>query len=70
MDMKNGMKRETIIGLACFSISMGLTQFDPVPAFITGALTGCGLLLIFIGLLPQKTYDALRNWKKKLFHIH
>ena len=66
--MKRHMKRETIIGLVCLAISLTLTQFAPMLTFMSGALLGCALLLITIGFLPEKTYDSLKNWKRRLFH--
>ena len=66
--MKKKMKRETIIGLACLSISLTSTRFDLIPMFISGALMGCAMLLIILGFLPEKTRASLTQWKTGLFH--
>jgi len=55
-----------LIGATLIAISIVSSRFTSAPCFVTGMLTGAGLVLQLIGLLPEEKYQSLRQFKKKL----
>ena len=60
------MNTATRIGLLSFAVMAVLNQFTDIP-FLSGAFAGAAVCFLVIGLLPQKTVDALKNWKRAVF---
>lgn len=66
------MRKETKIGILFFVFFITLSRFgkaffvEPnILCFIIGACTGLSLVGIITGMLPQKVYNNLKEWKKK-----
>lgn len=66
--MQNKMRKELIIGLACLALCLVLKQFSSVSDFVIGILMGFAISFELIGILPEKSYSALKNWKKAILH--
>ncbi|MBZ4669698.1 MAG: hypothetical protein JG769_2 [Oscillospiraceae bacterium] len=66
--MQNKMRKELIIGLACLTLCLVLKQFSSVSDFVIGILMGSAISFELIGILPEKLYLALKNWKKAILH--
>ena len=69
MKISNGgvtMRVEIKIGLLLYAISVIISRFGsfgffPINAseFLTGLFTAGGILLLFIGMIPEKMYNGL-----------
>ena len=59
------MKLSTRIGLLCVVAMTVINQFAAVP-FLSGLLAGIGICLLIMGMLPQKSVDTLKNWKRAI----
>lgn len=59
------MKKESTIGVVVLGLFIILNRFTSTPDLILGILAGIGICFGVIGLLPNKTYDVLKAWKKK-----
>ena len=57
------MKKELRVGILLQSIYLILNQFLNIPNFILGLLLGLGLCLIIIGILPEKAYVKIKQFK-------
>jgi len=66
--MQRKVRKELSAGILCVAIALTLKQFTITPEFILGGLLGIGICLEFIGVLQDKAYDSLKDWKKKLFN--
>ena len=60
------MHKELSIGLLLFGISMTLRQFIPLPEFLSGILLGLSICFELIGILPDRAYQKLKCFKRKL----
>jgi hypothetical protein len=60
------MKLTIRMGLFCVMAMTLINQFAG-SHLLAGLLAGAGLCLLVIGMLPQKTADALRSWKRSVF---
>jgi len=65
--MNKNMRNELKIGIVCFAIFILISQFSSAPEFVKGGLMGISLCFEFVGILPEKAYQRLKNWKKYLF---
>ena len=79
------MRKESLLGLGFLAISFILPRILDVfsqilkydknlnktsfPNFIVGAMTGLGLCLLVIGLLPSGAYNVLNNLKNSIKNI-
>jgi hypothetical protein len=61
------MKRSIKIGLLCVVAMTLINQFADIP-FLSGLLAGISICLLIMGMLPQKSVDTLKNWKRAIFH--
>ena len=57
------MKKELRVGILLQSIYLILNQFLNIPNFILGLLLGLELCLIIIGILPEKAYVKIKQFK-------
>jgi hypothetical protein len=55
------------IGLLCVVAMALVNQFADIP-FLSGLLAGVGICFLIMGVLPQKAMDALKSWKRSVFH--
>jgi hypothetical protein len=62
------MKLSVKIGLLCVVAMILINQFADIP-FLSGLLAGIGICLLIMGMLPQKSADTLKNWKRAIFHL-
>jgi hypothetical protein len=63
--MKRKMRKELSLGLLCYSIALILKHLVPMPEIIFGILMGLSLSLEIVGVLPEKAYNSLKEWKKR-----
>ena len=64
--MKRRIKKELSIGLLLLGIALTLKQFVPAPEFVFGVLMGVSISFEFVGALPDKAYNSLKQWKKTI----
>lgn len=65
MNTKN-LRKEAVIGLLLLGVYLVLRIF-PRDGFIMGLLLGAGVLLVVVGLLPDSSYQKVKQLKEKLF---
>lgn len=63
------MRKELMIGLGIYSITLLLKQFIELPEMLSGLLLGLAICFEFIGILSNDAYSKLKEKKKVLFHI-
>ncbi|MDR2657972.1 MAG: hypothetical protein LBB86_09125 [Oscillospiraceae bacterium] len=61
------MTLTTKIGLFCVAAMALINQFADIP-FLSGILAGMSICLLVMGMLPPKTANALKSWKRAVFH--
>ncbi len=57
------MKKELRMSLAFLGLYLVFNRFLNIPDVILGFLMGIGLLLVVIGILPEKTYLKIKKLK-------
>lgn len=57
------MKKEMRIGLILLGVYIVLERFLNTPDLILGFLMGLSLLYLVIGLMPEKTYTKIKEFK-------
>lgn len=62
------MRNELKIGLGVFALYLILYRFTEAPEFILGLLAGAAICFEIIGILPEKAYNSLKAFKKRIFH--
>ncbi len=65
--MKKPMRKELMIGLLFFGVSMAAGQFFALPEFLRGLLLGFALCFELIGILPEPLYQKIKAFKRQLF---
>lgn len=61
------MRKETRFGIIVFAIYLLIKQFFCISEFISGLVIGTCMCFYLFELVSEKTYDALKVWKKNLF---
>lgn len=60
------MRKELRIGLCLFGVFLLLNVFDETPELLLGMLFGFALCFEMIGILPDRAYQKLKSWKRRL----
>ena len=61
-------RKELSIGIIIWLFYTIFNRFLNIPDFFAGIIQGIGMLLIVIGILPDKSYDKLKSWKESLIN--
>ena len=67
--MRNGdMRKELKFGLAFNALALLLQQFTNAPEPVMGFLLGMAICLMLIGILPEKSYQRIKVYKRSMFY--
>jgi hypothetical protein len=61
-------RKELSIGFIFYAVYLILNQFfiDFVPQVVLGFMFGLGLCFLIVGILPDKIYNNIKGFKKRL----
>ncbi|MGX8795046.1 hypothetical protein ACR6HW_02955 [Fusibacter sp. JL298sf-3] len=62
--MKDHLRPELRISLILFFILVVVNVLFKLPEFFMGVIAAVAFLYAIIGILPEKTYTAIKQWKK------
>lgn len=65
---KCDMRKELRIGLAINVLALVVTQSEAAPELLKGFLLGMAICLMLIGILPEKSYQKLKEVKRSLIN--
>lgn len=61
------MRKELRIGIIVEAIYIISNRFFNVPDLFLGMLAGLTICFLFIGVLPEKRYLKIKDWKISMF---
>ena len=60
------MRKELRIGIIAEVVYIILNNFFTVPDLFLGLLEGIAICFIIIGIIPEKAYSKLKEWKRSM----